>query len=293
MKLKKQHYIGLGFAALIIIGSIIGAFYSTDDRLYYFTSGLAFVVGALPFLGTLILETKEERDKEAMFLEFARDLAEGVKSGTPISRSVLNVQNKNYGSLTKHIQKLGNQVSLGIPIKDALETLSRDVGSTVISRAITLIREAEKAGGDIEVILDSVVFSISQTEVLKKERRAAIYNLVVQGYIIFFIFIAIMLVMQFKIFPIVTNFNLEDTGGSGGSGGLNFATGAGFALGSSSLTPDEIANSFLFLLFTQGFFMGLIIGKISEGKIKPGLKHSIILVALAWIISTGANLFAG
>lgn len=291
MKLKKQHYIGIGFAVLIVIGSIIGSFYSEDDRVYYFTSGLAFVVGSLPFLGTIILESQEEKDKEARFLEFARDLAEGVKSGTPISRSVINVQNKDYGSLTKHIQKLGNQVSLGIPIKNALETLSRDVGSEVISRAITLIREAEKAGGDIEVILDSVVFSISQTEVLKKERRAAIYNLVVQGYIIFFIFIAIMLVMQFKIFPIVTDFNLEDSGGSMSGGGLNF--GSGFSFGSSSLGPEEISKSFIFLLFTQGLFMGLIIGKISEGKIKPGIKHSIILIALAWIISTGANLFLG
>ena len=56
-----------------------------------------------------------------MFLEFSRDLVEGVKTGTPISKSVINIRNKNYGSLNPYIDKLANQISLGIPIKDALD----------------------------------------------------------------------------------------------------------------------------------------------------------------------------
>jgi hypothetical protein len=45
------------------------------------------------------------------------------------------------------------------------------------------------------------------------------------------------------------------------------------------------------LLLFQGFFAGLVIGKISEGTIKSGLKHSFVLVAVALLISTGANIF--
>jgi hypothetical protein len=44
---------------------------------------------------------------------------------------------------------------------------------------------------------------------------------------------------------------------------------------------------------SQGFFAGLVIGKISEGSIKSGLKHSLALVAMALIISTGARAFFG
>jgi hypothetical protein len=44
-------------------------------------------------------------------------------------------------------------------------------------------------------------------------------------------------------------------------------------------------------LVFQGFFAGLVIGKLSEGTVKSGLKHSIILVIIAILISTGARVF--
>ena len=126
-------------------------------------------------------------------------LVENVRSGTPISKSILNVRKKDFGALNPHVNKLANQIALGIPIQTAFETFGRDLNSQTISRAITIISESEKAGGQIETILDSVVKSVSQIEKLRKERRSAIYNLVVQGYIIFFIFIIIILIMEFKI----------------------------------------------------------------------------------------------
>ena len=136
------------------------------------------------------------------FLEFARALAENVKGGTPIGQSIKNMRSKNFGSLTENISKLANQISIGIPMSTALDTFAEDIGSVTVKRAISLIKEAEMAGGKIDDILDSVASSIYQVEKLKKERAASISSLVVQGYIIFFIFIGIMLVMQFKIIPL-------------------------------------------------------------------------------------------
>src|SRR3989338_5718187 len=115
-----------------------------------------------------------------MFLEFSRNLAESVNTGTPISKSIVNMRKKNYGALSPYITKLANQIELGIPVHQALQSFAYDVGSPVISRAIALIMEAERAGGEIDYILESVAGSISEVEKLKKERKAAIYGLVVQ-----------------------------------------------------------------------------------------------------------------
>ena len=51
----------------------------------------------------------------------------------------------------------------------------------------------------------------------------------------------------------------------------------------------QVANQFLYLLVTQGFFAGLAIGKLTEGSVRNGIKHSFILAFLAFLISTGAN----
>ena len=288
--MNKSVWVGIISAFLIILVSVALLLLKVsffDIKMFYFVLGIALVIAGLPFFVNLLVESERERNVEQMFLEFSRDLVEGVKSGTPISRTILNVRTKDYGKLNVYVDKLANQISLGIPVKDALEVFSRNVKSPVISRAVSLIREAETSGGKIEDILESVTFSISQIEKLKKERKAAIYTLTVQGYIIFLIFIAIMLVMEFKILPITSelSFGSSDLGETG-------LTGSGFGnIGSTQIKPEDFAQPFLYLLITQGFFAGLIIGKISEGTIKAGLKHSFILVAISWLVSTGANIF--
>lgn len=282
----KSELIGIIAGALIIVICLVLFFLNImDTATLSFILGIAVVIAGIPFLMTLLLESQEERDKDRMFLEFARDLVEGVKSGTPISKSIINVKTKDYASLSPHVQKLANQIAIGIPVKDALEIFARDVNSSVISRAVSLIREAEKSGGRIENILESVSFSVAQIETLKKERKAAVYNLTVQGYIIFLIFIAIMLVMQFNILPMVGGLDL-----GGISGGFSTIGTTVTAESTNKIDSADFTRPFLLLLLCQGFFAGLVIGKISEGRVKYGFKHSFILVALAWLISTGANL---
>ena len=284
--INKAQIIGMTMAIVIILIDII---FFIGTNLFYFIGGLAFVIGGFPFFLYLIFENNSLREKETMFLEFSRNLVENVRSGTPISKSILNVRKKDFGALNPHVNKLANQIALGIPIQTAFETFGRDLNSQTISRAITIISESEKAGGQIETILDSVVKSVGQIEKLRKERRSAIYNLVVQGYIIFFIFIIIILIMEFKILPIATGLT-ENLGGVSGSevvGEIGGVLGGGGKIA----TPEQLTRPFLWFIIIQGFFTGLVIGKLAEGRIRPGLKHSFILVVVAILINTGSKVF--
>lgn len=273
MEFDKKTIIGIIAAAVTIIIDLV---FFRGEKIFWFIIGIAAIAGFLPFVVNTALESKKERENDEMFLEFSRNLVESVKAGTPISKSILNIRKKNYGSLTPNIEKLANQISIGISVKEAFENFADDVGSKTISRAINLISQAEKAGGNIGSILDSVTKSIAETEKLRKERKATIYNLVVQGYIIFLVFIVIMLVMQFKILGMTAG--LASTGDIGG-------------LSISPVSPEEMARPFLFLLVVQGFFAGLTIGKLAEGSIKAGIKHSFILSIIAILASTGASAF--
>ncbi|MGD9275990.1 MAG: type II secretion system F family protein [Candidatus Pacearchaeota archaeon] len=278
MELKKIHWISIAVSLLIVIGSL----FFIDTSFFFILIGFGLLIGAIPFVVTSINETRIANEKEEMFLEFARNLVESVSSGTPISKSIINLKKKSYGVLSKNVRKLANQISLGIPLNSALQTFSKDVDNKTISRALTLIGQAEKAGGDIGRILQAVAGAVTMTDKLKKERKAAISTLVVQGYIIFFVFILIILIMQFKILPMVT--------GLAGAG-----LEAGFS-GTSTIVPiesSELADAFLYLLLIQGFFSGLAIGKLSEGNIKAGIKHSFALMVISFLIFSVANLFLG
>lgn len=287
IKINKSEIIGIVTALIIALVSYI--FLRKTPDLFYFILGISVAIACLPFFISIVLESNVAKEKDEMFLEFSRDLVENVRAGTPISKSILNIKTKDYGSLNPYINKLANQITLGIPIKIALETFARDVNSKTIKRAVTIISESEKAGGEIESILEAVASSVSQVEKLRKERRSAMYGLVVQGYIIFFIFIVIMIVMQFKILPIASGLG-QEIGGTGAGGG-DLAGMESFLPKGQTSSPEQMAKPFFWLLIVQGFFTGLVIGKLSEGEVKFGLKHSFILVVLALLINTGANVF--
>ena len=274
MKFQKKHILGIAGGLLLIILSFI---FLRGENIFYFVIVLGVIIGMIPFVLSVMLESTRQKEVESRFLEFIRDLVENVKAGTPASKSIINLKDMDYGPLKVYIQKLANQISLGIPLNEALITFARDTKSPVISRAVSLIAEAERAGGKIDTILESVAASVNQIEVLKKERKSAIYNLVMQGYIIFMIFIVIMLVLQFKILPLVYDLS--------GAGGLSLSI--------QSVSPDASSKPLFILILVQSFFTGFVIGKISEGSFKDGIKHSFILLALTLIITTGVNAFFG
>lgn len=97
-----------------------------------------------------------------------------------------------------------------------------------------------------------------------------------------------MLVMQFKILPLTT--------GIGAVGSFNPAgiTSSGPADATKpAFNAKELASPFLYLLLAQGFFAGLTIGKLTEGTLKAGVKHSFVLTIGALLISTGADALFG
>jgi flagellar protein FlaJ len=275
MEMKKIHWIGI-ISSLIII--ILSLFFITTN-FFFFMIGLGILMGASPFVYSVIYETKITNEKEEMFLEFSRNLVESVKTGTPISKSIMNIKDKSYGALSIHVEKLANQISLGIPLNAALKVFAKDINNNTISRALTLIGQAERAGGDIGKILESVTEAVRMSDKLKKERKATISTLIVQGYIIFFVFIIIILVMQFQIIPMISGIAETGTLGIGGTTG--------------GTSQEEVSISFIYLLLIQGFFSGLAIGKLAEGSIKSGIKHSFALMLMSFLISSVANLIFG
>ncbi|NCN51473.1 hypothetical protein GW931_00475 [archaeon] len=279
MELKDKDLIG----ALIGLAIIVPSYFLAGDKYFPLMLGLGVLAGALPVILRIVKENRINTEKEDMFLEFARNLVESVKTGTPISRSIINMQNKDFGYLSPHVQKLANQISLGIPLNNALKFFAKDVNNKSITRSLTLIGQAERAGGDIGEILEAVAGAVNMADKLRKERKAAISTLVSQGYIIFLVFIVIILVLQFQILPMVSG--ISDVGSSLGFGGGGIQDMAA--------EQKNISNSFLYLILVQGFFTGLTIGKLAEGNIKAGVKHSFWLMFLSFIASTVANILLG
>ena len=123
--------------------------------------------------------------------------------------------------------------------------------------------------------MTSVVDSVINVKKIKEERKASAYSQIVQGYIVFYVFIGIMLVMQIWLFPKLVGLSTNLQGG----------LAAGTLLGNQPGSFD-LDSTFFSLVLIQGFFAGIMIGKFSEGSVKNGLLHSLILVTSAALLVT-------
>jgi len=271
MKLKRYHYIT--FIACIL-SFIADFFLFFNTKIFFFLLGLIILIGVFPFFVDLIYTTEKEREKEEMFFEFLNDLKESVAIGIPISKSIINISKRDYGALNHHVRKLANQIAIGIPLVNAFDVFRREVNNKIIGRTVELIMQAERAGGNIESIIEASLRNISEIREVNKKRQVAVHGMVVQGYIIFLIFLIIMLVIQLKLIPMLSTIPITGEGGFG-----------------LTLQNIKVINNIIFILImVQGFFSGIIIGKLGEGKILRGLKHSFILMALSYILLQLSNL---
>jgi len=281
IKFRKIYLLSIFVALLIIafdfyIYFVMGGFLK---RFFWPILILALTLAWLHFWMDFYGEIKRQKGVELQFLEFVRSLVETVKSGITLPMSILHVSKEDYGALTPHIRKLSHQVEWGITLHKALVTFAEDTDNEVIKRSVSIIIEADESGGDIGEVMSSVAESVINVKKMKEERKASTYSQVVQGYIVYFIFIGIMLVLQLWLFPKLVNLRGPLQSGLGMLGGV----------GGGGVEPMNLDFVFFSLIMIQGFFAGIMIGKFSEGTLKNGLIHSLILMTLAAVIITTAR----
>jgi len=268
-------------AISMILGGVIGI---VDYLLFFGTRWFkaGFVIALLVFFSSYLTaffrENKRQKEVETKFLEFSRTLVEKVKTGIPIPKAIIQVSETDFGALSKHVKKLAYQIEWGIPLREALNTFANDTGNAVIKRSVSIVVEAEQSGGNITDVLQAVTDSILQIKKIKDERRSNAYSQTMQGYFVFFIFIGIMLMLQIYLVPQLGDITSSVLSGLGeGYEGLSKVETAK----SSAL---DINSIFTWLVLIQGFFAGLMIGKFAEGDLKMGLKHSLILMVVGYVI---------
>jgi len=263
MKFKLRHFFGIILGLLVILGDYLLLY---GGRWFKPVVLIGVLIGVFQFLLDFFNENKKQREVENKFLEFVRSLVETTRGGLAIPQAIVKIKKEDFGALNPYISKLSNQVEWGIPVLEALKNFSNATGNKVIRRSISIVMEAERSGGNIEDVLESVTDSVLQVKKLRDERKSESFSQIVQGYIVFFVFIGVMLILQVKLLPLM-------------SGLLKT-----FGEGAKSL--GNLDSVFLSLILIQGLFAGLIIGKFSEGDFKRGVKHSLVLIVLAYLIIT-------
>ncbi len=296
IRFETRHKVAAAVALLLLFLD----FYLFRGKIFFIPSlALVAIAATLPHWLDIMRENKRQKEIESRFPEFVRNLSGAIKSGMPAAQAVIHVSEGEYGTLTPYLKKLANQIEWSIPFHKAFINFAKETENPVIRRAIATVIQAEQAGGNIEDVLTAVTDSLLQIKKIKEERKSSIHAQVMQSYIIFFVFLGVMIVIQNLLIPYMVKFGSvsgEETGitSSQIAGGislnaeLDFSSPAGFflSLGSWLLSLNGI---FLIMSLIQAFFAGVVLGKLAEGDMTSGLRHSLIMMTVAFMTITLAQ----
>ncbi|MEM5776995.1 MAG: type II secretion system F family protein [Candidatus Aenigmatarchaeota archaeon] len=281
--------------SLIVFGLIIGDIGILGNFII-----LSVFIIVVPQVLISYTEYKDIKEMEAKFPFFLRDLTESIRSGMPLHKAVIQAGKVDYGKLSKEIKKMSHQLTWGVNILKVFEQAEKRLKSSeLISKNLRIIIETYKMGGEIDKTLDSISNAILTIQETQNERKSTLNQYVVAMYAITYIFIGIIVGISKLLIPIFSS----STGASLGPLGtiLGNPCESCLYIHSASCFPcymyfnictllgsnkETIGCYYLGLFFSmiivQSICGGLVAGQISEGSLKAGIKHSLILLTTSF-----------
>lgn len=186
-----------------------------------------------------------------------RSIVQAQETGMTLPRALEEAAKRDYGPLTVELQKMNAQISWGMTLEEALVAFGKRVNTVLVQRTVPLIIEANRSGGHVEKVFDPVGKFVQSTLLLHKEHRNQTRPYIAIIYVAFFVFIFTIILLFKSFFVDIQGLPL---------------------LSAAVMAPEEIKRIFFHMTVIQAFFGGLVAGKMGEGTINAGLKHSLVLM---------------
>lgn len=203
--------------------------------------------------------------------EFLRELSEAGRTGVTLTRALDLASKRRYGPLSSELERIVTKLSWGGNFEDSLKKFAERIETKLAKRTSILLTEINRSGGDIKDVLDTISRHIRELQSIEDERRSQLQTYVGIVYIAFFIFIFIDYILLKTFFAKIEALkeSLSDVGGL-------------FLM--KELSYESIKTIMFHMSIMQGLFGGLIAGKMGEGALGAGLKHSLILIITAFLM---------
>jgi flagellar protein FlaJ len=264
VRIKKQHKkiiwvisAGLGLIVLIIGILISNENLRLDDFLF-----LAGIIALFPPAVTDILEARWKKGIDNHLPDLFRSIVQAQKTGMTLPNALEEASKRDYGPLTSELKKVVHQMSWGHSFEDAFRDFGERVDTELVRGNVPLIIEASRSGGRVEKIFAPMSGFIRSTLSLQKERKAQSRPYIAIIYVSFYVFVLTIIMLYNGFFRELASEPI---------------------IGMTGMAPDEAGQVFVHMSFIQAFFGGLMAGKIGEGSVMSGLKHSLILLVSGYL----------
>lgn len=262
LKNMKEHFIFLaGLSAIPVMLFLVPL-----NQPSYFKLAVGLIIATTPAAIVQMIQARKKQAAEKMLPSFVLDLAEIRKTGLAPEKCIEQLAGRNYGELSRHIQRMASQVSWGVPLNKVLRDFGRDLNSWFVVSIGFILLEVVEVGGGTTGLFNALADFTQRTRDLEKERKSMF-----KPYI-FLPYIGAVLTIASTVLIISMMTNQLAAIAPKGTSIVQVNT-------DTSLLMDVMVNAAIL----QGWLMGLVGGKMSEWSLGAGYKHASALAAICLI----------
>jgi flagellar protein FlaJ len=199
-----------------------------------------------------------------------RDVTESVRSGMTLPRALEEASQRDYGPVSKELERAVSMFALGAKFEDSLMFLAKRLRHPVALRMCTVLIEAEQTGGKLLDVLSTSVALFSSLDAYREEQYTNMkpYMMTIYMATLTFLIIAFIMLHQF----------LTPLSAAKGSAEINQS-----GLLAGVLDINYYASLLFWASLLESIFGGLTIGKIVDRDLAAGLRHSLILIVITLV----------
>ena len=268
--------ISLSFTILLImigIFSLIGLINTNQFGLHGFdfiVLGVLSAIGPVGFFS--FMQTKKKKDIENTLPDFLREISSSTASGMTVFDAIHSAAVQDHGKLSPEIKRMSSQLSWGISVQQALNNFAKRIGTDAVKRMALTVNKALEIGGNTASVFEAAAKEIDQSKRVEMQRKAemSMYSIVI--FISFFVFLAVILIIDKTIFTAI--FDLQDKMAGQSIGNMRIA----------SIDHEMLKYTFFSFVMVQSLGGGLLGGFMMDGRLSSGVRFGFILVVISFFV---------
>jgi len=256
----------LGLRLMDYLGYVTFSFYPQLDFLFL---AILLLIGPIGIYN--YFQVQKKKQIQYRLPNFLIEVSDSLSTGATIFDAIKVSSKSHYGRLSAEIKKMRSQLSWNIAVKEILIDFADRMKSAIIHRIVISLNKGLVMGGNTPKIFKAAAIEVGQVNRLENQRKAtmSIYTVVI--LVCFFVFLAIIIIMNLTIFK--SFFDLQ---------GKQVGRMAGVVF--NSVDRMELKYSLYGFVFVQSIGAGILSGFMMDGKISSGIRYSCILGIISFII---------
>lgn len=278
----------------VIFLSIIAGILVASGILFFYKEIILSVISFFATSAVIIIyyfvrkslkKTARIRKLEEVFPDFLQLMSSNLRAGMTIDKAILLSSRPEFAPLDKEILQTGKDLTTGKNIEQSLLDMSKRINSEKIHKTILLIISGIRAGGDVAILLEQTAVSMRERKFVEQKAASSVLMYVIFIFLAVSIFAPVLFSLSTVLVEILTNIlaGLPEIE----AGGANLP----FTLSKISVSVSFIKYFSLMFMVTIDLFASLVLGLVSKGQEKQGLRYFPVILVMSISIYFLSKLF--